>query len=213
MRRVATALVLPLALVLGLALAGCSAAAPAGVHSSEGVHSSQGGNHSDAGDAGRIQTPFSAAPTAPNSNVVVTHLAIPDIGVSTDIELLGLDPQGALMPPVDFNKAGWYRGGVLPGQIGPAIIAGHIDSVTAPAVFVKLSAVTAGMKILVTLSNDTTLTFVATKSETALKSQFPSSDVYGNVPTAQLRLITCGGTFNPKIGHYNENLVVFASIA
>jgi sortase (surface protein transpeptidase) len=207
MRRFATALVLMLALVLVPALAGCSAAAPAGVRASDR------GNHSDAGDAGRIQTPFSAAPTAPNSSVVVTHLAIPDIGVSTDIELLGLDPQGALIPPVDFNKAGWYRGGVLPGQIGPAIIAGHIDSVTAPAVFVKLSAVTAGMKILVTLSNDTTLTFVATKSETALKSQFPSSDVYGNVPTPQLRLITCGGTFNPKIGHYNENLVVFASIA
>jgi sortase (surface protein transpeptidase) len=113
---------------------------------------------------------------------------------------------------VDFNKAGWYSGGVVPGQIGPAIIAGHIDSVTAPAVFANLHRVTPGMKILVSISDGSVLTFEAERSEVAPKTQFPSSSVYGNVPTPQLRVITCDGTFNRATGHYNDNLVVYATL-
>lgn len=201
--RAAAATVAAAALALSLAGCGGPIAAPGAAASS---HSD------DAGDAGRIQIPFSASPAPPVTGVVVTHIDIPAIGVSSDIELLGLDPKGALIPPADFNKAGWYQGGVLPGQVGPAIIAGHVDSVTAPAVFVNLKSMTPGTKIMVTLSDGGVLTFVATRSESALKSQFPSSAVYGEVPTPQLRLITCGGVFNPKVGHYDENLVVFASL-
>lgn len=168
-------------------------------------------SHSE-GAAGGIQTPDAGPSTAPQTGTVVTHVSIPDIGVSSDIELLTLNSSGALLPPVDFDKAGWYSGGVIPGQIGPAIIAGHIDSITAPAVFANLHKVTPGMKILVSLSDGRTLTFAADRSEVAPKTQFPSSDVYGNVPTPQLRVITCDGTFNPAIGHYDDNLVVFATL-
>ncbi len=164
------------------------------------------------GAAGGIQKPDTGPTTAPQAGVTVTHVSIPDIGVSSDIELLTLDSTGALLPPVDFNKAGWYSGGVVPGRIGPAIIAGHIDSVTAPAVFANLHRVTPGMKILVSLSDGTALTFEADRSEVAPKTQFPSSAVYGNVPTPQLRVITCDGTFNRATGHYDDNLVVYATL-
>ncbi|MHC5797865.1 sortase domain-containing protein [Lacisediminihabitans sp. FW035] len=167
---------------------------------------------SSEGAAGGIQTPDAGPSTAPQSGIVVTHVSIPDIGVSSDVELLTLNSTGALLPPVDFNKAGWYSGGVVPGQVGPAIIAGHIDSITAPAVFANLHTVTPGMKILVSLSDGRTLTFEADRSEVAPKTQFPSSAVYGTVPTPQLRVITCDGTFNPATGHYDDNLVVFATL-
>ena len=164
------------------------------------------------GAAGGIQKPDAGRTTVPQTGIIVTHVSIPDIGVSSDIELLTLDSTGALLPPVDFNRAGWYSGGVIPGQIGPAIIAGHIDSITAPAVFANLHKMTPGMKILVSLSNGTVLTFAADRSEVVPKTQFPSSSVYGTVPTPQLRVITCDGNFNHATGHYDDNLVVFATL-
>ena len=186
----------------GLALA-ASSRSTTGASSSSSVHE---------GAAGGIQEPDAGRTTAPQAGVIVTHVSIPAIGVSSDIELLTLDSTGALLPPVDFNRAGWYSGGVIPGQIGPAIIAGHIDSVTAPAVFANLHKMTPGMKILVSLSNGTVLTFAADRSQVAPKTQFPSSSVYGTVPTPQLRVITCDGTFNTATGHYDDNLVVFATL-
>lgn len=185
-----------------LAIAGSSRATP-GTSSTSTAHE---------GAAGGIQKPDAGRTTAPQSDVIVTHVSIPDIGVSSDIELLRLDSTGALLPPMDFNRAGWYSGGVVPGQIGPAIIAGHIDSITAPAVFANLHKMTPGMKILVSLSNGTVLTFAADRSAVAPKTQFPSSSVYGTVPTPQLRVITCDGTFNRATGHYDDNLVVFATL-
>jgi len=193
-----------------MAVSGSALAIAASSRSIAGTSHSTSSAHE--GAAGGIQTPDAGPTTAPKAGVTVTHVSIPDIGVSSDIELLTLDPAGALLPPVDFNKAGWYSGGVVPGQIGPAIIAGHIDSVTAPAVFANLHKVTPGMKILVSLSDGSAVTFEANRSEVAPKTQFPSSSVYGNVPTPQLRVITCDGTFNPATGHYDDNLVVYATL-
>ncbi|WP_354570602.1 sortase [Glaciihabitans sp. UYNi722] len=164
------------------------------------------------GDAGGVQDPVSTATNPPAPGVVVTHVDIPDIGVSSDLELLNLDGNGALLPPVGFAKAGWYQGGVLPGDVGPAIIAGHVDSAHGPAIFAHLGDVQPGSKITVTLSDGRALTFEVQKSEKSLKTQFPTSDVYGNVPTPQLRVITCGGPFDPRSGHYTENLVLFATL-
>jgi sortase (surface protein transpeptidase) len=193
-----------------MAVSGSALAIAASSRSIAGTSHSISSAHE--GAAGGIQKPDGGPTTAPKAGVTVTHVSIPNIGVSSDIELLTLDPAGALLPPVDFNKAGWYSGGVVPGQIGPAIIAGHIDSVTAPAVFANLHKVTPGMKILVSLSDGTALTFEANRAEVAPKTQFPSSAVYGNVPTPQLRVITCDGTFNPATGHYDDNLVVYATL-
>jgi len=193
-----------------MAVSGSALAIAASSRSIAGTSHSTSSAHE--GAAGGTQTPDAGPTTAPKAGVTVTHVSIPDIGVSSDIELLTLDPAGALLPPVDFNKAGWYSGGVVPGQIGPAIIAGHIDSVTAPAVFANLHKVTPGMKILVSLSDGSAITFEANRSEVAPKTQFPSSSVYGNVPTPQLRVITCDGTFNPATGHYDDNLVVYATL-
>ena len=197
------------AILAALAVSG-SALAIAGSSRSTTGNSSSSSAHE--GAAGGIQEPDAGRTTAPQAGVIVTHVSIPAIGVSSDIELLTLDSTGALLPPVDFNRAGWYSGGVIPGQIGPAIIAGHIDSVTAPAVFANLHRMTPGMKILVSLSNGSVLTFAADRSQVAPKAQFPSSSVYGTVPTPQLRVITCDGTFNPATGHYDDNLVVFATL-
>lgn len=160
--------------------------------------------------AGGLQdpsTPESAEPTAPP-----TRVQIPAIGVDSTLEDLTIDASGRLSAPIDFDLAGWYSGGVAPGDVGPAIIAGHIDSPTAPAVFADLGALTVGDEIVVTLADASVHTFVVSGSTQSAKAEFPTDAVYSNVPAPELRLITCGGAFDSSTGHYLDNLIVFAEL-
>jgi sortase (surface protein transpeptidase) len=156
--------------------------------------------------------PTSAQSTAPPGESV-SNVTIPAIGVDAPTELLGRDSSGALLPPTSFTDTGWYAAGVLPGEVGPAVIAGHIDSIGAPAVFARLDRLQPGAEVFVTLSTGAKLTFVVDHSIQVSKSAFPTRQVYGPTPDPELRLITCGGTFNPAIGHYDDNIVVFAKLA
>jgi LPXTG-site transpeptidase (sortase) family protein len=101
----------------------------------------------------------------------------------------------------------------VPGDIGPAVIAGHVDSVTEPAVFARLGELRPGDEVRVTLSTGAVEVFAVDSLTSAPKDAFPTQLVYGPTPTAQLRLITCDGVFNSSTGHYLDNLIVFASLA
>jgi sortase (surface protein transpeptidase) len=106
--------------------------------------------------------------------------------------------------------AGWYSGSPRPGGTGSAIIAGHIDSVSGPGVFFRLRALRPGDVVYVERGHGPIAVFRVTAVRTFRKLKFPTAAVYGPVPGAQLRLITCGGTFDPATGHYLSNVVVFA---
>ncbi|GAA1914078.1 class F sortase [Microbacterium aoyamense] len=160
--------------------------------------------------AGGLQDPNPRSVTTTTATPV--SVSIPSIGVDSTLESLGIGASGELEAPVDFDLAGWYAGGVVPGAIGPAIIAGHVDSVTAPAVFSRIGELADGAEILVSMSDATVLTFVVTGSAQSAKSNFPSDAVYSNVPAPELRLITCAGSFDSSIGHYTDNLIVFAAL-
>lgn len=162
--------------------------------------------------AGGLQDPTSSdAPQVP-ADATVTRVRIPEIGVDSSIESLSIGSAGELTAPVDYDLAGWYAGGVVPGRIGPAIIAGHVDSATGPAVFARIGELTPGSEVLVTLSTGDVLAFDITGSAQSAKSNFPTSDVYKNVPRPELRLITCAGSFDSSIGHYTDNLILFAAL-
>ncbi|MFK0401107.1 class F sortase [Microbacterium sp. NPDC090225] len=160
--------------------------------------------------AGELQDP--SVPDAAVKDIVPTRVQIPAIGVDSTLEDLALDPTGRLAAPIDFDLAGWYADGVIPGTIGPAIIAGHVDSPTAPAVFAGIGSLVTGDEIVVTLSDSSTLTFTVSGSIQSAKAEFPTASVYSNVPTPELRLITCGGVFDSSTGHYLDNLIVFAEL-
>lgn len=154
-------------------------------------------------------------PSVPDADVdtgLPTRIAVPRIGVDSSLEHLGLGAAGELEPPVDFDLAGWYSAGVVPGRIGPAIIAGHVDSAAGPAVFARIGELAPGDEVLVTMSSGAVLTFVVSDATQSAKSAFPTSDVYSNVPRPELRLITCAGSFDRSIGHYTDNLIVFAAL-
>ena len=155
-----------------------------------------------------VAPPQSAAPKPVASPVLLT---IPLIGVQTQLVTLGLTAAGELQVPSSTSVAGWYTGSPRPGAIGSAVIVGHIDSLSGPGVFYRLSELAAGDKIYVKRADGTLVEFRVTSIQTYLKDRFPTEDVYGPVPDPELRLITCGGAFDAATGHYLSNIVVYAT--
>jgi hypothetical protein len=166
----------------------------------------------DGFSAGGLQDPSAQTADAVDDGVP-TRVRIPKIGVDSSLEDLVLGAGGELTAPVDFDLAGWYSDGVVPGEIGPAIIAGHVDSVTRPAVFARIGELSPGDEVIVTMAGGEELTFTITGSTQSAKANFPTDEVYRNVPRPELRLITCAGDFDSAIGHYTDNLILFASLS
>jgi sortase (surface protein transpeptidase) len=157
--------------------------------------------------------PIAAAPQSaqPRPVAAPVSLTIPLIGVSTQLVPLGLTSSGALQVPSSASVAGWYTGSPRPGAIGSAIVVGHIDSLTGPGVFYRLPELRAGDTVYIKRADGTLVEFRVTSVRTYLKDRFPTQAVYGPTPDAELRLITCGGAFDPATGHYLSNIVVYAS--
>jgi LPXTG-site transpeptidase (sortase) family protein len=168
--------------------------------------------------AGVAALPAPTGPIAapPQSATLVPRpvsLTIPLIGVKTQLMTLGLDSDGTMqVPPLtEAAVAGWYTGSPRPGAVGSAIIVGHIDSQSGPAVFYRLDELRRGDDVYVKRADGTTAEFRVTSVQTYLKDQFPTQRVYGPTPDAELRLITCGGVLNPVTHHYLSNIVVYAT--
>ena len=123
---------------------------------------------------------------------------------------LGLNADGTLEVPARFDRAGWWSGGARPGEPGPAVIVGHVDSHTGPAVFYRLPELRAGDRIAVVRRDGSRVRFVVQRTERYPKARFPTARVYGRTRGATLRVITCSGAFDRSRGHYLDNMVVYA---
>jgi sortase family protein len=144
-----------------------------------------------------------------------THLDIPAIGVSSNLLQLGLNPDRTVqVPPLGRDsQAGWYRYSPTPGQLGPAVILGHVDSAEyGPGVFFRLGALRPGDTLSVTRADHTAAVFRIDRVLSYPKDHFPTFEVYGNTDHAALRLITCGGKFDFSTHNYESNIVAYASL-
>jgi sortase (surface protein transpeptidase) len=139
-------------------------------------------------------------------------LTIPAIGVRAKLIRLRLARSGALQAPRSTTVAGWYTGSPPPGATGSAVIGGHVDSRTGPGIFFRLHLLHPGDRIYVRQAGGKLAVFRITSVHHYLKAHFPTSQVYGPVPAPQLRLITCGGSFDPSLGSYLSNIVVYATL-
>ena len=161
--------------------------------------------------SGRTVGPVSPSVVQPTPKPV--WLTIPAIGVKAPIINLGLNRNGTLQVPSTTTVAGWYTGSPRPGATGSAVIAGHVDSRTGPGVFYWLRNMRPGERIYVKRAGGTLAVFTVTAVRIYTKSSFPTAMVYGPVPDAELRLITCGGTFDYARGSYLSNVVVYARLS
>jgi Sortase domain len=162
---------------------------------------------------GRGATPTVRGLVLPRS--VPTHLSIPAIGVDADLIQLGITSDRTLqVPPLNaISKAGWYRNSPAPGQLGPSIVLGHVDSATSGAgVFFKLGALRNGNTVSIRRADSTVAVFRIDAVAKYPKNHFPTLTVYGNTDHAALRLITCGGKFDLSAHSYESNIVAFASL-
>ena len=140
------------------------------------------------------------------------RVRIAAIGINAPLIPLGLDANRALEVPERFDVAGWWSGGYRPGEPGPAVIAGHVDSKTGPAIFYRLRDLKRGDEVMVDRRDGSVARFLVTRVGHYAKTAFPTKEVYGPTSRPALRLITCSGDFDRSTGHYVDNTVVFAGI-
>ncbi|MFF4445219.1 class F sortase [Streptomyces sp. NPDC001502] len=179
--------------------------APAGADASPTGKAPAGGSKGGTGtDAGAGQAEQALARSAPQK------ITIPSLNVTSSLETLQQNPDGTMQTPKDPALAGWYEPGPTPGSQGPAVIAGHVTWNGASAVFEKLKTMKGGDTIKVTRQDGKTVTFTVDRVSEYPKAEFPTLEVYKNIDHAGLRLVTCGGTFDPKKHYYDSNVVVFA---
>jgi hypothetical protein len=160
------------------------------------------------------------APPAPAGHLADTspervgpgRIRIEAVGVSADVETVGLAADGTLALPTDTDTVGWFAGSSRPGDIGPAVMVGHVDSLDGLAVFGRLAGLEGGDVVAVNNGDGTTVSFVVSSVTRFPKESFPSDAVYGSTPHAELRLITCGGSYDWDNG-YADNVVVLARAA
>jgi LPXTG-site transpeptidase (sortase) family protein len=134
------------------------------------------------------------------------------IRVSAAVIPLHLNRDRTLQVPKNFSQAGWFVGGPEPGETGAAVIVGHVDSKSGPAVFYRLRSLRPGDIVKVVVKNKSTLRFVVRSTRMVPKNHFPTKLVYGKTKTPSLRLITCDGRFDRSTGHYVDNYIVFADL-
>ncbi|WP_441249508.1 class F sortase [Kitasatospora sp. McL0602] len=162
----------------------------------------------------------SATPKTPGTGAVQptghpaappVHLTIPGIGVDAPVEAGGLNADGTVeVPPLDRpGQVDWYREGPAPGETGPAVLLGHLDTHKGPAVFSRLRDLKPGDRIDIRRQDGSTVSFRVRELQQFPKADFPTELVYGNTTTPQLRLITCGGSLGGN-GHYSDNIIVLA---
>lgn len=145
---------------------------------------------------------------------VPTKIVIPAINLRAAVDTVGLLPDGTIeTPPYErAHRAAWYRLGPAPGERGAAVVVGHVDSKKAVGVFWYLTKLTRGDEIRVTRADRRTLVFTVTSIEQFTKEAFPTDRVYADPDAPELRLVTCGGRWDPVRGDYPSNVVVFARL-
>jgi hypothetical protein len=192
---------------------GLANAAHAGQAAAAGPPSAASSTSNDALHPGAGRSPHAVHDPLPRSTPI--QLSVPSIGLSAPLLGLGLDSKGAPeLPPFSQPRtAGWLRDSVTPGEAGTAVLVGHVDTRTGPAVMWNLSAVRPGAEVEVARLDGTTAVFTVDRLRAYAKAGFPAALVYGPSPDAELRIITCGGGYDRARQEYTGNVVLFAHLS
>ena len=162
---------------------------------------------------GELPAPTSASLTGATVDAEAPpprRVTVERVGIDSALTTLRVQADGTLQVPADAERVGFYRAGTLPGDVGPAVLVGHVDSYEGAGVFYRLRELQPGDRVSVARVDGSTVEFEVYGLETVPKSGFPTERVYGATPTPELRLITCGGGFDETSRSYTDNVVVYA---
>jgi sortase (surface protein transpeptidase) len=142
-----------------------------------------------------------------------THISVPSVGIDASVTSVGKDASGGIqMPPLFAWTTGWYNLSPTPGEKGPAIIVGHVDTYKGVSVFWNLRNIQPGAIIQINRQDGKVAKFKVDSLKQFPQNAFPTKEVYGNINYSGIRLITCGGAFDKGSGQYTQNTVVYASL-
>lgn len=161
-------------------------------------------------DEVEVPAPVDQTAAQPPVEIKPIRVRIPGIEVDADVIDLGVRADGKLEVPSDFAQTGWFTGRAAPGEFGPSIVVGHVDSKAGPAVFFRLRELEVGDVVHIERSDGLVAYFRVTDKILVDKDEFPTEEVYGSTDGPELRLVTCGGEFNRSAGSYVGNVIVFA---
>ena len=170
------------------------------------------------GSATTSESPAASSPAAPVvyslPHSLPKEVDIPKINAKSSLVQLGLnDDKTVQVPPVSRpQQAGWYQNSPTPGEVGPSVILGHVDGNKQEGIFFHLHELTKGDEVDVTRDDGKIAKFIVDHVDTVQKSGFSTDAVYGNTPDAELRLITCGGTFDQASHNYLSNVIAYAHL-
>lgn len=188
-----------------------------GVYPNGGVASGDGTTYKaeDTSLLGLEPTPVRVSVATLASEAALSHsppvrLRIPSIGVTSGFVDLGLEFDGTMQVPQAAHVVGWYRDGPTPGERGPAVATAHVDWRHEKGVFHDLGQLKPGNDVTVDRADGAAVVFQVTRVAEYRKAQFPTHEVYGGTDGPELRLITCGGRYDPYTHSYEDNIVVFA---
>jgi len=154
---------------------------------------------------------FTAVREVPRSQVPA-RLRIPSLGIDAPVGAVGTAADGTVEVPTRWEDVGWFDGGARPGEDGPSVLLGHVDSKAGPAVFARLPSAPVGTVVEVVGDGGELTRWRVERIEQHPKTRFPTEAVYLPALRPELRLVTCGGAFDRATGHYRDNVVVQASL-
>ena len=189
--------------VLVVALAGCSDAPPAAAPATAT-------SPTPSPSAAASEPAFTAVREVARAALPV-RLRIPSLGVDAPVGPVGKAADGTVEVPTRWEDVGWYDGGARPGEDGPAVLLGHVDSKAGPAVFARLPQAPPGTVVEVVGDDGAVSRWRVERTDQHPKTRFPTEAVYLPGLRPELRLVTCGGAFDRTTGHYVDNVVVYAS--
>ncbi|NTU46488.1 class F sortase [Candidatus Roizmanbacteria bacterium] len=169
--------------------------------------------------AGFPQTPASEPASVVNATATPeikrlppTRLIITSLGIDTQVEHVGKDARGAMDVPKNEWNVGWYKLGAMPGEMGSAVLDGHLDTATGPAIFAHLARLQIGDEIRVIDGEGGEKIFHVFQKQTFSDATFPIEEVFGKKDGRYLNLITCSGVFNHVTKNYVDRLVIFSRL-
>ncbi|MBH0156419.1 class F sortase [Fictibacillus sp. 5RED26] len=203
-------------LLIGLLITGCSAPEDTknnkASESSETIKEGQEQEKEVKSSSTELTPPEGLKLKADTEGIVPTTIEIPSLKINTEIEKVGRLDNGQMGVPKGMDTVGWFSDGVKPGSPGNAVMAGHVDSKSGPAVFYKLEDLEAGDEVIVKDQDGKTFTFVVTDKEKYNRKTAPVDKIFDYSYGSKLNLITCTGNFNRDEGTHEERLVIYTEL-
>jgi sortase (surface protein transpeptidase) len=125
------------------------------------------------------------------------------------IRPVGIEPSGELEIP-DETEIGWYRLGSSPGRPGATVLAAHVSWNRSLGPFARLAVAKPGDPVELTLADGSVRRYRIVELAQYPKGALPTDRIFSTIGDERLVLITCGGSFNPSIRRYLDNIVAYA---